>query len=76
MSILLNEKCIACRRDSPRVTEAEIRELTSGVGLGTGTPHIAGRSDQDAGHDQGKRPPFRRWQASDQRSRQAERILT
>ena len=27
MSILLNEKCIACRRDSPRVTEAEIREL-------------------------------------------------
>jgi Pterin 4 alpha carbinolamine dehydratase len=27
MSILLNEKCIACRRDVPRVTEAEIREL-------------------------------------------------
>ena len=27
MSILLNERCIACRSDAPRVTEAEIREL-------------------------------------------------
>jgi len=24
---LINEKCTACRRDSPRVTEAEIQEL-------------------------------------------------
>jgi 4a-hydroxytetrahydrobiopterin dehydratase len=27
MSLLTNEKCTACRRDSPRVTEAEIQEL-------------------------------------------------
>jgi 4a-hydroxytetrahydrobiopterin dehydratase len=27
MSILMNEKCTACRRDSPHVTEAEIQEL-------------------------------------------------
>jgi 4a-hydroxytetrahydrobiopterin dehydratase len=27
MSILANEKCTACRRDSPQVTEAEIRDL-------------------------------------------------
>ena len=27
MTILTNEKCTACRRDSPQVTEAEIREL-------------------------------------------------
>jgi 4a-hydroxytetrahydrobiopterin dehydratase len=31
MSILTNEKCTACRRDSPQVTEAEIRELKSQV---------------------------------------------
>ena len=27
MSILTNEKCTACRRDSPQVTEAEVQEL-------------------------------------------------
>jgi len=27
MGALTNEKCAACRRDSPRVTEAEIQEL-------------------------------------------------
>jgi len=27
MSALLNEKCAACRRDSPLVTEADIQEL-------------------------------------------------
>lgn len=27
MSALTNEKCIACRRDAPRATEAEISEL-------------------------------------------------
>ena len=27
MSILTNDKCIACRRDSPRVTEAEMQDL-------------------------------------------------
>ena len=27
MSTLTNEKCTACRRDAPRVTEAEIAEL-------------------------------------------------
>jgi 4a-hydroxytetrahydrobiopterin dehydratase len=27
MTLLTNEKCSACRRDSPRVTEAEIQEL-------------------------------------------------
>jgi 4a-hydroxytetrahydrobiopterin dehydratase len=27
MATLTNEKCTACRRDSPRVTEAEIQEL-------------------------------------------------
>ena len=27
MSALTNEKCIACRRDAPRVTEAETAEL-------------------------------------------------
>jgi 4a-hydroxytetrahydrobiopterin dehydratase len=31
MSILTNEKCTACRRDSQQVTEAEIRELKSQV---------------------------------------------
>ena len=28
-SALTNEKCTACRRDSPRVTEAELEELKS-----------------------------------------------
>src|SRR5438874_5111217 len=27
MSVLTNEKCTACRRDSPQVSEAEIQEL-------------------------------------------------
>jgi 4a-hydroxytetrahydrobiopterin dehydratase len=27
MSELISEKCTACRRDSPRVTDAEIKEL-------------------------------------------------
>ena len=27
MSLLTNEKCTACRRDSPQVTEADIQEL-------------------------------------------------
>jgi 4a-hydroxytetrahydrobiopterin dehydratase len=27
MNALTNEKCTACRKDSPRVTEAEVREL-------------------------------------------------
>jgi 4a-hydroxytetrahydrobiopterin dehydratase len=27
MAMLTNEKCTACRRDSPRVTEADIQEL-------------------------------------------------
>jgi 4a-hydroxytetrahydrobiopterin dehydratase len=27
MSVLTNEKCTACRRDAPHVTEAEIQEL-------------------------------------------------
>jgi 4a-hydroxytetrahydrobiopterin dehydratase len=27
MATLINEKCTACRRDSPRVTEADIQEL-------------------------------------------------
>jgi 4a-hydroxytetrahydrobiopterin dehydratase len=27
MSALKNEKCTACRRDSPRITEAELNEL-------------------------------------------------
>lgn len=27
MSLLANEKCVACRRDSPPVTEAEMHEL-------------------------------------------------
>src|SRR6476646_9959034 len=27
MNALTNEKCTACRSDSPRVTEAEVREL-------------------------------------------------
>jgi 4a-hydroxytetrahydrobiopterin dehydratase len=27
MSLLTNEKCTACRRDSPQVTEAEVQEL-------------------------------------------------
>ena len=31
MSILMNEKCIACRRDSPRVTDAEIQDLKAQV---------------------------------------------
>jgi len=29
MAMLTSEKCTACRRDSPRVTEAEIEELRS-----------------------------------------------
>jgi 4a-hydroxytetrahydrobiopterin dehydratase len=31
MSTLSAERCVACRRDSPRVTEAEIPELTREV---------------------------------------------
>ena len=31
MDTLGNEKCTACRRDSPRVTEAEIRELKAQI---------------------------------------------
>jgi 4a-hydroxytetrahydrobiopterin dehydratase len=31
MSTLSAERCVACRRDSPRVTEAEIAELTREV---------------------------------------------
>jgi 4a-hydroxytetrahydrobiopterin dehydratase len=31
MSTLSGERCVACRRDSPRVTEAEIAELTGEV---------------------------------------------
>lgn len=31
MDVLTNEKCTACRRDSPRVTEAELRELKPNV---------------------------------------------
>lgn len=31
MDVLTNEKCTACRRDSPRVTEAEIRELKPNI---------------------------------------------
>ena len=27
MGVLVREKCVACRRDSPRVTEAEMKEL-------------------------------------------------
>jgi 4a-hydroxytetrahydrobiopterin dehydratase len=31
MDVLTNQKCTACRRDSPRVTEAEIRELKPNI---------------------------------------------
>ena len=31
MDALNNEKCTACRRDSPRVTEAELRELKPSI---------------------------------------------
>jgi len=31
MSVLTNEKCTACRGDSPQVTEAEIQALTSQI---------------------------------------------
>ncbi|MBV8900488.1 MAG: 4a-hydroxytetrahydrobiopterin dehydratase [Verrucomicrobia bacterium] len=31
MDVLTNEKCTACRRDSPRVTEAEIGELKPNI---------------------------------------------
>jgi hypothetical protein len=31
MSTLSAERCVACRRDSPQVTEAEIAELTREV---------------------------------------------
>ena len=31
MSTLFREQCVACRRDSPRVTEAEIAELRRDV---------------------------------------------
>ena len=31
MDALTSEKCTACRRDSPRVTEAEIQELKSQI---------------------------------------------
>jgi 4a-hydroxytetrahydrobiopterin dehydratase len=31
MIVLTNEKCTACRRDSPRVTEAEIQELKTQI---------------------------------------------
>jgi 4a-hydroxytetrahydrobiopterin dehydratase len=35
MEALKNEKCTACRRDSPRVTEAEILELKSLIPIWT-----------------------------------------
>ena len=31
MAELLKEKCVACRRDSPRVTETEMKELTAEI---------------------------------------------
>ncbi len=31
MADLLREKCVACRRDSPRVTEAEMKELGAAI---------------------------------------------
>jgi 4a-hydroxytetrahydrobiopterin dehydratase len=31
MTTLSGERCVACRRDSPRVTEAEIAELTRAI---------------------------------------------
>jgi 4a-hydroxytetrahydrobiopterin dehydratase len=31
MTVLTNEKCTACRRDSPRVTEAEIQQLQAQI---------------------------------------------
>jgi 4a-hydroxytetrahydrobiopterin dehydratase len=31
MSDLVSEKCVACRRDSPRVTEAEMAEMLPGL---------------------------------------------
>ena len=31
MPDLLNERCVACRRDAPRVTDAEIRELKPSI---------------------------------------------
>jgi|SRR5579885_415453 4a-hydroxytetrahydrobiopterin dehydratase len=31
MAQLVKEKCVACRRDSPRVTEAEMKELSAEI---------------------------------------------
>ena len=31
MAQLVREKCVACRRDSPRVTDAEMKELGSEI---------------------------------------------
>ena len=31
MADLVREKCVACRRDSPRVTEAEMKELSAEI---------------------------------------------
>ncbi|MGO9057679.1 MAG: 4a-hydroxytetrahydrobiopterin dehydratase [Candidatus Binataceae bacterium] len=31
MAELVKEKCVACRRDSPRVTETEMKELTAEI---------------------------------------------
>jgi 4a-hydroxytetrahydrobiopterin dehydratase len=31
MADLVREKCVACRRDSPRVTEAEMKELAAEI---------------------------------------------
>ena len=31
MAELVREKCVACRRDSPRVTEAEMNELAAEI---------------------------------------------
>ena len=30
MTTLTQERCVACRRDSPRVTDAEIAEMSRG----------------------------------------------
>ena len=35
MSALVQERCVACRKDSPRVTEAEIAELQSQIPVWT-----------------------------------------
>lgn len=45
MAMLNNEKCTACRRDSPRVTEADIQELKPQIPQWTlaeadGTPRL------------------------------------